>query len=145
MRSMFYANADQSKHWDDGTMNILKQKSLGQAIMVSDFIEENGSDYLRHNNKEAHLLLETSTDGYFNNDMLIKQVDEAIQIFEQKYPSAQALFLFDNAPSHKKYADDMLNTDRMNVRPGGKQPVMQDTVHNGQVQSMVLPDGQPKE
>ena len=76
--------------------------------------------------------------------MLIKQVDEAIQIFKQKYPNAQALFLFDNAPSHKKYADDMLNTDRMNVRPGGRQPIMQDTVYNGQVQSMVLPDGQPK-
>ncbi len=76
--------------------------------------------------------------------MLIKQVDEALQIFEQKYPNAQALFLFDNAPSHKKYADDMLNADRMNVRPGGKQPVMRDTVYNGQVQSMALPDGQRK-
>ena len=34
--------------------------------------------------------------------------------------------------------------DRMNVRPGGKQPVMRDAIFNGQVQSMVLPDGQPK-
>ena len=51
--SMFYANADQSKYWGDGTMNIQKQKSLGQAIMVSDFIEENGSDYLRYNGQEA--------------------------------------------------------------------------------------------
>ncbi len=142
--STFYANADQSKYWGDGTMNILKQKSLRQAIMVSDFIEENGSDYLRHNGQEGRLLLETSTDGYFNNDMLMKQVDKTIQIFEQKYPNAQALFLFDNAPSHKKYADDMLVADRMNVRPGGKQPVMRDTVFNGQIQSMVLPDGQPK-
>ena len=63
--STFYANADQSKHWGDGTMkNILKQKSLGQAIMVSDFVEENGSDYLRYNGQEARLVLETSTDGY---------------------------------------------------------------------------------
>ena len=46
--STFYANADQTKYWNDGTINILKQKSLGQAIMVSDFIEEYGSDYLRH-------------------------------------------------------------------------------------------------
>ena len=35
--STFYANADQSFHWSDGTKQALKQKSLGQAIMVSDF------------------------------------------------------------------------------------------------------------
>ena len=142
--STFYANADQAKYWSDGTINVLKQKSLGQAIMVSDFIEEYGSDYLRHNNQEARLLLETNTDGYFTNDLLMKQVDKAINIFEDKYPHAQALFLFDNAPSHKKYAEDALNADKMNVRPGGKQPKLRDTVFNGQVQSMILPDGQPK-
>ena len=47
-------------------------------------------------------------------------------------------------PSHKKYAEDMLIADRMNVRPGGKQPVMHDAVFDGQVQSLILPDGQPK-
>ena len=30
---------------------------------------------------------------------------------------------------------------RMNVRPGGKQSVMRDTIFNGK---MVLPDGRPK-
>ena len=38
--STFYANADQSSYWGDGTLSVLKQKSLGQSIMVSDFIEE---------------------------------------------------------------------------------------------------------
>ena len=32
----------------------------------------------------------------------------------------------------------------MNVRPGGKQPIMRDTIFEGQVQRMVLPDGTPK-
>ena len=36
--STFYANADQSFHWTDGSKQALKQKSLGQAIMVSDFL-----------------------------------------------------------------------------------------------------------
>lgn len=40
--STFYANADQSFHWTDGKKQVLKQKSLGQAIMVSDFVEEVG-------------------------------------------------------------------------------------------------------
>ncbi len=38
--STFYSNADQSFHWADDKLQALKQKSLGQAIMVSDFIEE---------------------------------------------------------------------------------------------------------
>ena len=32
----------------------------------------------------------------------------------------------------------------MNVHPGGKQPVMRDTLWNGKHQSMVLDDGRPK-
>ena len=42
--STFYANADQTNYWSDGTVMVLKQKSLGQSIMVSDFIEEKSGD-----------------------------------------------------------------------------------------------------
>ena len=116
--STFYANADQSSHWGDETLSILKQKSLGQSIMVSDFIED-----LKHD-EEARLCLETQSEGYFDNNKLIIQVDKAIDIFEAKYPAAQGLFIFDNAPSHKKCSGETLNAEKMNVRPGGKQPAM---------------------
>jgi hypothetical protein len=66
--STFYANADQSRYWCDGQNQVLKQKSLGAAIMVSDFVDElNG--YLAYEGEEAQLLLETQKDGYFNNEM----------------------------------------------------------------------------
>ena len=142
--STFYANADQSSYWGDGTLSVLKQKSLGQSIMVSDFIEEAGGKYLEHDGQEARLLLETQSEGYFDNDKLLVQVDKAIDVFEAKYPDAQAVFLFDNAPSHKKCSNQTLNAEKMNVRPGGKQPVMHSTVFNGEVQEMVLADGRPK-
>ena len=45
--STFHANADQSFHWSDGSNQALKQKSLGQAVMVSDFIDE-VDGYLKH-------------------------------------------------------------------------------------------------
>lgn len=38
--STFYENCDQSNLWGDHHTNVLKQKSLGQSIMVSDFIDE---------------------------------------------------------------------------------------------------------
>ena len=90
--STFYANADQGHYWADDHVAILKQKSLGQAIMVSDFVEEATGDYLRHDGKEARLLLETQQDGYFDSEKFLAQVDNAVNIFEEKFPHAQALF-----------------------------------------------------
>ena len=66
--STFYANADQSFYWSDGTTVVLKQKSLGQSIMVSDFIEEASASFLSHNGQQARLLLETQTEGYFESN-----------------------------------------------------------------------------
>ena len=63
--STFYANADQSQFWSDGEQQLLRQKSLGQSIMVSDFIVE-GYGYLKDENNSARLCLETQKDGYFN-------------------------------------------------------------------------------
>lgn len=141
--STYYANADQSFHWSDGTSQVLKQKSLGQSIMVSDFIEE-VDGFLKHDGVEARLYLEHQKDGYFNNEMLIEQVKKAMDIFDRKYPGHLGLFIFDNAPSHVKKAPNSLNPDHMNVKDGGKQPTMKDTRWNDSVQHMTLPDGTPK-
>lgn len=143
--STFYSNADQTFHWTDGTSQALKQKSLGQAIMVSDFVEE-VDGYLRFDEESARarVLLEHQTDGYFTNEMFIAQVKVAMDVFEKKYPGCQGMFIFDNAPSHVKKAEDALNADKMNVSDGGKQPYMRNTVWQGRMQRMVLDDGQQK-
>ncbi len=141
--STFNANAMQSSFWADEEVQVLRQKSLGAAIMVSDFIEDIGG-YLRHEGEEARVCIEPSRDGYFNSDGFLTQVEKAVSIFEKKYPDAQGLFLFDNAPSHCKYAPDALNATHMNVNPGGKQPKLCDTTWNGQIQHLCLPDGTPK-
>ena len=139
----FYANSDQSYFWGDDHTNVLRQKSLGASIMVSDFIDE-VAGYVRCDEDQARLLIETHRDGYFTNDHLMAQVAKTIDIFERIHPDAIGLFLFDNAPSHRKVADDALNADRMNVGPGGKQPKMRDAWWGGEVQKMVNEDGIPK-
>ncbi len=50
--STFYANAMESSFRADNEGQVLRQKSLGAAITVSDFIEEVGG-YLRHEGEEA--------------------------------------------------------------------------------------------
>ena len=105
--------------------------------MVSDFIDE-VDGFLQYDGTEARLYLEHQT---VNNEMFITQVHKALDIFEALYPG---LFVFDNAPSHYKKADDSLHPDRMNISDGGKQPRMRDTLWNGQVQQMTLEDGRQK-
>ncbi len=48
------------------------------------------------------------------------------------------------APSHMKKANYALNADAMNVKPGGKQPAMRQTVYNRNVQEITLPNGTAK-
>ena len=53
-------------------------------------------------------------DGYFKAEDLIAQVDRAMDIFEAKTNGlAQGLFMFDNAPSHLKRADDAISSRKM--------------------------------
>ena len=47
--------------------------------------------------------------------MFIAQVKDAVKIFEGKFPGITGIFSFDNAPSHKKFADDALNASSVNV------------------------------
>ena len=99
---------------------------------------------MKNDKSEARLLLETQKDGYFNSDMFLAQVDTAIDIFSRNFPDKIGIFMFDNVPSHRKFPEDSLNAAAMNVKPGGKQLVMRDTVWDGRVQKMTLPDGTPK-
>ena len=96
--------------------------------MVSDFIDE-ASSFLEIDDMEARTTLECQKDGYFTNDQFVNQVDNAMGILKAKYPGPQGLFLFDNAPSHRKFASDALNVKLMNVGPGVKQAKVRNTYH----------------
>ena len=79
---------------------------MGSAIMVSDSIDEVGG-FLEIGDMKAQTALQYQKDGYFTNDQVVGQVDKAMGSFEAKYPGAQRLFLFNNAPSHRKIASIM--------------------------------------
>ena len=52
--------------------------------------------------------------------------------------------MFDQSSCHRAYADDALNVQRMNVRPGGTQSEMRDIKLERRVQRMVVENGMPK-
>ena len=82
---------------------------------------------------------------------MIAQVDHAIDIFEGRTNGlATGLFIFDNAPSHQKRADDALSARKMPKNPspnwthrkGGSQ-MRNTTLPNGESQSFYFDEDHP--
>ncbi|KXN91985.1 hypothetical protein AN958_11045 [Leucoagaricus sp. SymC.cos] len=129
-----------------------QRKSEGPSIMISEFLTVEWG-HLVHENEEAHILFkaEKNCDSYFTADDLIQQVDQAINIFKAKTNGfATALFLFNNAPSHQKRADNALSAWKMPKRPtqgwmhckDGPQ-IWSTVLPNGEVQHLYFEDDHP--
>ena len=90
-------------------------------------------------------------DGYFTCDDLIEQVDKAIDIFEERTNGfVTGLFIFDNAPSHQKWADDALSARKMPKNPSsgwvhrkGGARMRNVTLPNGQQQNLYFDHDHP--
>src|SRR4051812_45471123 len=71
-------------------------------------------------NREARIFFKAgkNRDGYFTGEDLIKQVDQAIDVFDAKTNGfATGLFMFDNAPGHQRRAPDALSARYMPKNP----------------------------
>jgi hypothetical protein len=83
-----------------------------------------------------------SDDGWWNADKMVEQTKKAIAILDKAFPGDIGVFAFDNSSGHACKAKDALVANRMNLRPGGKQPIMHKTKWgNGIEQCMVFLDG----
>jgi hypothetical protein len=80
-----------------------------------------------------------SDHGWWNAEKMVAQTRKAITIFNKAFPGDIVVFAFDNSSGH---ACKAIVANRMNLRPGGKQPLMHDTKWgNGVYQSMVFIEG----
>eukprot|EP00733_Pompholyxophrys_punicea_P000855 Pompholyxophrys_punicea_v1_NODE_325_length_2252_cov_4.671825.p1 type:complete len:134 gc:universal NODE_325_length_2252_cov_4.671825:1165-764(-) len=116
--------------------------------MISDFIcEEIGYLKLTEEQKKlpeasrlsspnARVVFEygKNRSGYWGNEHFQKQLENVIAIHNIRFPHAQALFVVDNSSGHRAFAPNALNAEKMNVNPGGKQPILRNTFWNGKEQ-----------
>ncbi|RPA95111.1 hypothetical protein L873DRAFT_1846142 [Choiromyces venosus 120613-1] len=98
-------------------------------------------------------ILKYSSNIWWDGEKFLDQIrNKAILAFEAEFPGCQALFLFDNAKNHCKYAENILWVSKMNMADSGKhaRPIhttyVLDKSHSdgGYCQSMVQNDGIPK-
>ena len=147
--STFIANEDQPTQWGMKGEKMMKKKSKGAGIMVSDFIDEHNG-FLALTDEEYQAAKVTnpnirpyarecleygeSKEGYWTRDKFIAQMHRAIEIAEIKYPKEggwRHVWVFDHSSCHAAMTDDALDVNAMNVKPGGKQRIMRDTIWNG--------------
>ena len=80
-----------------------------------------------------------SREGYWTRDKFVAQMRKAVTIAKVKYPKSASwrhVWIFDHSSCYTAMADDALDVNHMNVKPGGKQRIMCDTEYQGRVQKM---------
>ena len=122
--STFYANDRRKVGWvHKDAKAVPRPKGEGASLMVADFIS---ADYgwlksIDDPSKAARVLFKAGIDrqGYFDNKDVLEQTRTAMDILEQDRPHEHHVFVFDNATTHTKRADDALSARRMpkNVPP----------------------------
>ncbi|KAF8220159.1 hypothetical protein L208DRAFT_1127784, partial [Tricholoma matsutake] len=151
--STFYKNDWRQNYWlFKGDKATPQKKGEGVSLMVSDFLTLEWGR-LTHGDEKAQIIFKAgkNRDGYFTADDLIKQVDNTINIFEgQTNGFATGLFLFDNAPSHQKRANDVLSARKMPKNPNNGWTHCKDgarmrnaTFADGQTQELYYPHDHP--
>ena len=117
--SIFYAHDRRKKGWyhKDAAAKPYA-KGDGHSLMVADFVSADFGWLLSPDGKQsARRILKpgVNRDGYFTNDDILKQVEEAMSIVKECQPLAEYnhVFVYDNASTHLKRRDDAISARRM--------------------------------
>jgi hypothetical protein len=164
--STFNANDGKRRLWSKNGEQPLRPKGKGKGIMVSGFLTPGGILRVPDHVPDAELLtnptwpqddkgkpireaieyLEYGKDNYWTGEKMVEHtVQVAIPIFKYAFPNCEGLFAFDNASNHSAFVADALVAAKMNLMPGGKQPLLRDGWNHSQdlPQPMVFSQNHP--
>jgi hypothetical protein len=119
--STFYANDRRLIRWVHKDETAKPQpKGEGVSLMVADFVS---ADYgwlrSRDGTESARVLFRAgkNRDGYFTSEDIITHARQAMDILECHYPDEEHIFVFDNATTHLKRAENALSARKMSKNP----------------------------
>ncbi|KIJ10549.1 hypothetical protein PAXINDRAFT_164241 [Paxillus involutus ATCC 200175] len=142
--STFYAHDRRKKRWVHSNEKATPQpKGEGTSLMVADFVSADYGWLRSPDGKESARVLfraGKSRDGYFTNDEILEHVETAIAILQKHYPDEDHIFVFDNATTHLKRADDALSARNMPKGFVMKKVQIANGFFNGAVQEFYWPE-----
>ncbi|QRV87093.1 DDE superfamily endonuclease [Ceratobasidium sp. AG-Ba] len=124
--STLYAHDRRRTRWClEGESLAIYKKGEGISMMVADFVSADYgwlrccSENQRENEEENHARViwhaGSRRDGWFCMRDVAEQLEHAIAIVKDQYPNEEHVFVFDNAPIHKKRPDNAPNVARMTL------------------------------
>ncbi|KAF8748077.1 hypothetical protein RHS01_11078 [Rhizoctonia solani] len=120
------------------------QERRGCSLMVADFVcAEFG--WLRGPN--GNNVSRGDKDGWFTNDRVILQLEDAVKIVNEHFPQFTHIFVYDNAPSHTKRSLSSLSAYGMPKGPLLDWPYYKDKDDKRvfvRMENGFLPDGSPR-
>ena len=153
--SIFHAKDGITFTWHENDVS-LKKKGLGKGIMKSCWMDHTGIVKLTDDEwkeaKRQHPELPQSASftlkfghewGYYDYQKFEKDLTVALKIAKLKYPGRHIVMLFDHSSVHHKMAADALNVKVMNKKPGGKQPILRNTIYENKVQTFAFGQDHP--
>ncbi|PBK93484.1 hypothetical protein ARMGADRAFT_1045964 [Armillaria gallica] len=135
--SIFYAHDQRRKSWYH-IAEVAKpyRKEEGASLMIADFFSANFG-WLQS--------ADVKRNGYFTMDNIIAQANEAMDILSDFGNDIEHVFIYDNATTHKKCADDEISACKMprNTPPPGKNWLVDDATFNDAPQPLYFPEDHP--
>ena len=115
--SIFYANDRRKKGWyhKDAPAKPYA-KGEGASLMIADFVSADFGWLRSPDGKQsARRIMRPgkAKDGYFSNDDILEQAEEAIRILREFYPQYEHVLIYDNASTHLKRGDGALSARKM--------------------------------
>eukprot|EP01083_Nonionella_stella_P077664 212194_1 len=125
--------------WCHKEVSRFLPKSVGKGYNISDFITAYDGFLKVNDDDTARVIHKVGGDTdkgefYWNNVKMIQQCLNASRIFKIKFNLQsdddlqwiRPVWCFDNAPCHRMMPKNALNSTNMNVKAGGKAPIMKD-------------------
>ena len=117
--------------------------------MIADFVSANYRWMCSPDGKDHARVLfkpKKNQDGYFNCDDIIQQVKTAMDILQRHFPDDNHVFVFDNATTYTKHAEDVLSARKMPKHPPplGKNWGISITERDTSGKIVYEPSGKPK-
>ena len=67
-------------------------------------------------------------EGYWTYEHMVLQIEDCVDVLFHTHPQFDFLFLLDHSNGHDRMRPNGLNLNKLNIRHGGKQPQMRDSI-----------------
>jgi hypothetical protein len=118
-------------------------KGEGPSQMVADMVSADyGWLHSPDGSETARVLFKAGKNrkGYFTNEDILDQANNAMDILEQHFPNEDHVLVFDNATTHTKRADGALSASKM-TKNASEKFLVEVNVRNEAGQLVYSPDG----